>query len=232
MPSNRLSSLFIWLLDQLEKFITVFLRSQLKPKRQVSPTTETASKNPQPPHIEIGVLTAVTNFQSQSPLFSIIPAEIRNRIFRFACTAYEDPQRPYTFDDWCSRPGQKFCLTIDCALLRTCRRVYSEARLVPVAMNAHTFWYGIERAPRNTKFASDAVGYFARLSDEEREHVNEVHIFAQQCTIENWRLSPRLQPAQALHCLLLVGGTLRRLQITLRHTGMYKYCSPVSFHCV
>ena len=96
-------------------------------------------------------------------------------------------------------------------------------------MNAHTLWYGRDRAPRDIKFASDAVGYFARLSDEQRDFVNEVHIFAQQCTIEDGRLSPNTEPAQALECLPLVGGTLRRLQITIRHTGMLKFQSLVLF---
>ena len=220
MLLKYLSSFFLWLLYTFERLVIAATRSQLKWKRQASPTPELISKAPPtPPQIEISVLTNITNWQSQSPLFSILPAEIRNRIFRLACTAYEDRRRPYAFDDWCNRPGQRFCLTIDCTLLRTCRRVYGEARLVPVAMNAHTFWYDTGRAPRNTKFASDAVGYFARLSDEHREHVNEVHVFAQQYTLKNGRRFPKVQPATALQCLPLVGGTLRRLQITIRHTG-------------
>ena len=165
----------------------------------------------------------------QSPLFSIIPAEIRNRIFCLACTAYEDPRRPYAFDDWCNRPGQKFCLTIDCALLRTCRRAYSEARLVSVAMNAHTFWYGSDRAPQDVKFASDAKGYFARLREDQREHVNEVHVFAQQFTIEDYAL--REEPPEPLTCLLEGGKTLRRLTLTLRHTGTLCHLMLVAYHC-
>ena len=184
-----------------------------------NPEAESESTSPQRSVVDPSSLTTVINYQLQSPLFGTLPPEIRNRIFRLACTTYEDPRRPYAFDDWCNRPGQKFCLTISCALLRTCRLAYAEARLVPVAMNAHTFWYGSQRAPRDVKFASDAEGYFARLSTEQREQVNEVHVFAQQCTIEGGRTVPDVWPPEALACMLHVGKTLKRLKVTVRHTG-------------
>ncbi|KAF2728542.1 hypothetical protein EJ04DRAFT_503932 [Polyplosphaeria fusca] len=69
--------------------------------------------------------------QSQSPLFSTIPAEIRNEIFKLAVTEYEDPSRPWPRNSYYWRPGFRGHRKVDVALLQTCKRVWLETRPLP-----------------------------------------------------------------------------------------------------
>ena len=145
------------------------------------------------------------NPQLQSPLFSILPAEIRNHIFILATTAYPDPQRPYGPEDWHFRPDTPGRLRIDTALLLTCRRAYDEARLVPVANNTHTFWHpgkkGDLTGPRLTYVAKEL-----------KPHISAVHLIGKQGEL----LSD--YPA-ALRFIDEIGAHLRRLKISFRHEG-------------
>ncbi|MCJ1312681.1 hypothetical protein MMC25_006357 [Agyrium rufum] len=164
-------------------------------------------------------LSSNPNLQLQSPLFNTLPNEIRNYIFRLACTAYEDIRRPLALNDWCHRPSQRFCLRIDCALLRTCRRAYNEARLVPVAMNRHTFWYSHGRAPQAVPFASDVRGYFAKLEPEQKDLAGNLHVYSQQCAIQE--IPDNEQLPLALSAFAELGSRLREFRLTLRHTDWW-----------
>ncbi|KAG2024166.1 hypothetical protein CC2G_001746 [Coprinopsis cinerea AmutBmut pab1-1] len=66
--------------------------------------------------------------QDKSPLYSAIPPEIRLEIFELAVTSYPDPSRPYPFSSRYYRAGFTAPRRTDLALLRTCQKVYSEAR--------------------------------------------------------------------------------------------------------
>ncbi|ORY13233.1 hypothetical protein BCR34DRAFT_562273 [Clohesyomyces aquaticus] len=83
--------------------------------------------------------------QTQSPLFSALPSEIRNMIFEFAICEIEDKSRslskyrgygkvypvPYY------RPGHFYETTIETALLRACRLIYYETQAIPMKSATH-----------------------------------------------------------------------------------------------
>ncbi|RMJ23287.1 hypothetical protein PHISP_05837 [Aspergillus sp. HF37] len=88
------------------------------------------------------------NHQDQSPLFSVLPPEIRNDIYAYALTAYEDFARPHSKNTYWWRPGDRAALRTATELLRTCRRVYNEAWLLQFALAEHCFYLThAERAP-------------------------------------------------------------------------------------
>src|SRR5271155_3159721 len=92
--------------------------------------------------------------QNQSALFNAIPAEIRNRIFSITLTAYDDKSKRYQPRNWFYRPDWHFHRKISTTLLRTCKRIYLECHLLPLALNSHTFWGGAGRAPLSPSSAS------------------------------------------------------------------------------
>ncbi|KAI1375844.1 hypothetical protein F4677DRAFT_102441 [Hypoxylon crocopeplum] len=77
------------------------------------------------------------NPQMQSPVFAKLPKEIRELIWGFALTRYEDfdTRPPYDINTYFARPGQAGVLRIDVDLLRTCRTVYVETFLTPFQVN-------------------------------------------------------------------------------------------------
>ncbi|KAF2000663.1 hypothetical protein P154DRAFT_534442 [Amniculicola lignicola CBS 123094] len=88
------------------------------------------------------------NPQLQSPLFGVIPAEIRNEIFDLALQWYDDPEKLYV-DSWvagyCSRPGFRGSKKIDAALLRTCKKVYEETKAIPLRDLELAYYLGYSR---------------------------------------------------------------------------------------
>ncbi|ORY69795.1 uncharacterized protein BCR38DRAFT_420098 [Pseudomassariella vexata] len=78
--------------------------------------------------------------QSSSVLFSTIPSEIRSYIFEYAFIPDDDFTKPYPVDRFYSRPGHRYHPKTNLALLQTCKRVFQEARVLPVACATHTFW--------------------------------------------------------------------------------------------
>ena len=85
------------------------------------------------------------NRQSQSPLFSIIPEEIRLYIWTYALTAYEDPNRLYPKHLRCNRPGQGGALRIAKELLLTCKAIYLETYELPLLLNPISIYVGDRR---------------------------------------------------------------------------------------
>jgi hypothetical protein len=75
------------------------------------------------------------NRQSDCPLFSMLPAELREVIWNFALTRYEVPGTWYPLHRPCARPGQAGPLRVAVELLLTCRAVYLETFLVPFQVN-------------------------------------------------------------------------------------------------
>ena len=78
--------------------------------------------------------------QTQSPLFSVIPGEIRNAIFELALSEYEDPERKYDVATYYYRPGYTARKRIATQLLLTCRRVWLETRHLPSSLSEHAWW--------------------------------------------------------------------------------------------
>jgi len=147
--------------------------------------------------------------QSACPLFTRIPSEVRNHIFELALTEYDDETEPYERRSFYYRPGYHFRQRIDTDLLRTCRRVYLEANLIPVAINEHVFW--CYREPPGTRHASDPSQYFGMMTPQQQDAVECVHFFAQQFRLEGqWDdvcCIPEMRP--------------RKIKITLRHAAWW-----------
>lgn len=91
-----------------------------------------------------GILSHITddtrNAQVYCPLFSKLPAEIRQIIYKFVFLQYEAKSRLYRSDSQYYRPGSTCRKFIDTALLYTCRRVLIEARFIPLQTATHEFW--------------------------------------------------------------------------------------------
>ncbi|KAL8928625.1 MAG: hypothetical protein Q9172_000840 [Xanthocarpia lactea] len=122
------------------------------------------------------------NPQLESPLFTRIPPEVRNQIFKFALTAYEDPaSRKYSSAAYYYRPGYTRPHRIDTELLLTCRRVYWETYKFPASINEHTSWYW--RTPPNIMKNHLPVDD-RRCSLVRRRDLRTVHVFAQQIWLE------------------------------------------------
>jgi hypothetical protein len=133
------------------------------------------------------------NDQHDSPLFRAIPPELRNTIFRYACHGAPLKDEAYPHDAYYYRPGYEYPQRIYTDLLRTCRLVYLETRLLPVKVNEHVFW--CERAPPGP-YKSQPASYFQtenRFTEEQLDAIQDVHIFAQLWWLEQDRFSSLCQ---------------------------------------
>ena len=81
--------------------------------------------------------------QEECRLFTVLPAEIRDLIFAFTLAPFEDPDPAARFDvDTCfKRPNYSAPHKSDTALLRTCKRIYSEAWFRPWTASEQTFYF-------------------------------------------------------------------------------------------
>lgn len=171
--------------------------------------------------------------QEQSRLFSHIPAEVRNAIFRLALTDYlePDPAKRYNSDTLFSRPSYSAPRRTDTALLRTCRAAYREAWFLPFILREHTHYLGHDdRAPpdygqshtlniRNltTILQKYQVGQQSEAeADGDKERIVEIdslRVFTQMFKLE--------EGFPLANLIKTPGLRFRRLTITLRHTDWW-----------
>jgi len=153
------------------------------------------------------------NKQEDSPLFCVIPPELRNRIFHLACQSSPCKDKPYPRDSYYYRPGYEFPQKAYTDLLRTCRLVYLETRLLPVKINEHAFWCG--RGPPG-RYTGNPSGYFGeahRFTEEQLDAVDTVHIFTQLWWLEG-----------NFPSLCRDGGIrTRKIHITVRHSDWWRW---------
>jgi hypothetical protein len=150
--------------------------------------------------------------QRGSPLFSVLPPEIRNRIFAFASTAFET--LPYHPSAWFYRPGHDAHRRISTTLLATCKRIYLEAFTLPLRLNEHVFWGSTARGPPRQYFKfykympMNLNTFFDCLTPQQRLNVQEVHLFTQQSWLED---------------LDFTSGRIatKKIKLTLRHQDRY-----------
>lgn len=81
--------------------------------------------------------------QRQSPLFSVLPAELRFLIFQNALSQQFDLDRPIDIHSISPlyRPGHTHRTSVDISLLLTCRLIYYEAHAIPLRSATHHFRY-------------------------------------------------------------------------------------------
>lgn len=152
------------------------------------------------------------NPQIASPLFTIIPAEIRTQIFEYALIGYPDPAKPYSQHSYWYRPGYTHARAISTNILLTCRRVYLETDLLPLQLNEHVIW-GVERS----RIPPNATPYLLNnhLKTSQKSAIQFVHIFVQQFWLEDWK------DQWLMFSKSWPDGFPRRLRITIRHTDWW-----------
>nr|GAT54813.1 predicted protein [Mycena chlorophos] len=162
--------------------------------------------------------------QQQSPLFNTLYPELRNLVFTYALTEYDDDTRPRSKHSRYYRPGQNFEGKISTSLLLTCRLVYIETHLAPPALNEHDFWIDRNRVKSHSgKFERYAV-YFGKMRPAQRAVVERMHIYADVAWLERRRLEGT-RPGDVVdqsrqwmaHQQWPVGLVVARLTITIRH---------------
>ncbi|KAJ5561981.1 hypothetical protein N7535_003556 [Penicillium sp. DV-2018c] len=162
-----------------------------------------------------------------SPLFTVCPAEIRNRIYTFVLesedTSTGDSPSLYRQNAFYYRPGYKQPKRIETALLQTCQQIYAEASLLPPAVNEHTFWF--YRAPPHISNPSSPSQYFRRMTPKQRAHVQHLHLFTQQYFLEDRRWSSIWDGIRIGDDGRKLRGECRiapkKMTITLRHTDWW-----------
>ncbi|KIY63424.1 hypothetical protein CYLTODRAFT_446626 [Cylindrobasidium torrendii FP15055 ss-10] len=160
---------------------------------------------------------APINQQLQSPLFSVIPPEIRNVIFRLALSPCNDLDRPYPTNAFHYRPDYQYEHVSHTELLRTCKLVYAEAKGLPWTMRTHTFWCnrGPDDESLNGRYQRyDPVAYLERLqmSEGQKQTIGPVHIMAQLYWLE--QTFPQICDSPILQCL-------RHIKITVRYSDWW-----------
>ncbi|KAF2007774.1 hypothetical protein P154DRAFT_516584 [Amniculicola lignicola CBS 123094] len=106
--------------------------------------------------------------QTQSPLFSTLPAEIRNFIFHHVVSQRVDFSRtnpPNATKYW---PGHQHRTTIDLTLLLTCRLIYYETRYIALQSATHH-----ERTFGS--WPDHEAGYLFHLSAQQCAHLYHLH---------------------------------------------------------
>ncbi|KAI0478148.1 hypothetical protein F4859DRAFT_48606 [Xylaria cf. heliscus] len=145
------------------------------------------------------------NQQPGCPLFAKLPAELRELIWDYALTAYEDLGALYPLDKSYARPGQAAPLRIAVSLLLTCRAVYLETFLVPFQVNPMVVFDG----------HPDVVPPDSPL----------------QCTPSNLRLCRKLRPWQfanitsvdmSVQQFMLEGGSIERVSRLSGNKGRHE----------
>lgn len=160
------------------------------------------------------------NDQSISPLFSILPAEMRDIIFEYALADYEDLSQPYDLETCYRRPGYMGPRKTDTALLRTCQAIYNEAWYLPWTQAQHTFFLTAGGRKPSKTTTVDGMQQVTHLIDYlhpdipiHRKEVANIQIFAQA-----WQL----EPGEYLQKILSIPHFYpRTVTITLRHTDIW-----------
>ncbi|KAI1615546.1 hypothetical protein EDD36DRAFT_463051 [Exophiala viscosa] len=173
-------------------------------------------------HLQAGQTEAMTaNHQDQSPLFSRIPAEIRLHIFELALTSFDDPTKPYRADRKFYRPGYHYHQKIDCTLLRTCKLIYLETRLLPVSVNEHMFWLWkggpLPITTQQNRPRARWKEWYESLNDDQKQAVQTVHMFTQQYYLEGFGFRFMAD---------LFQFRTARLHMTIRHQDWWSWESP------
>src|SRR5204863_322648 len=80
------------------------------------------------------------NVQAACPLYTKVPTEIRNLIFSYALSAFDNHDDPYQpGEHWC-RPGYEYAQILDLRVLQTCKRIYHEYHLLPITQSEFVYY--------------------------------------------------------------------------------------------
>ncbi|KAF7556419.1 hypothetical protein G7Z17_g1389 [Cylindrodendrum hubeiense] len=159
--------------------------------------------------------------QDTSPLFTVLPAEVRSNIFSFALTDYPDPSpdKHYNASTIYTRPTYFAPRKNDAQLLQTCRAVYRECWFMPFVLKEHTHWIGHDdRAPPHysdhsgPRKLSETLKQIAEQQGENNVEVETLRVFAQMWKLEEGGLAKLLEIPH-LHP--------RNVTLTIRHADWW-----------
>jgi hypothetical protein len=165
------------------------------------------------------------NQQLQSPLFKILPAEIRNDIFSLALLQYEDLANPYPEHDFCYRPGHRARRIVSTDLLLTCRRIWLEANHWPMEQAVHSFWFDADRRPAWTKSEHNSGTFHddrrffdivKNLTPLQKSRIKHIQVSAQMYWLERSIRFSKLWNRSAYDM-----PTLSTFTITIRHSDWW-----------
>lgn len=171
------------------------------------------------------------HLQTQSPLFSAIPAELRSLIFTYALTDYEDTNHEsYDCNTYWYRPGYKAKRRTATELLRTCKRVFQETWFMPFALAEHCFYLTHQgRAPPGHVTVQRMGEYLATLKDFAQNQdgmdipqIHSIRIFAQLWALED--------PRRLKEVFSLDGFRPKNVNITIRYTDFWYWESNSPLH--
>jgi hypothetical protein len=131
--------------------------------------------------------------QPGCPLFAKLPAELRELIWDYALTQYEDLDAPYPLNMPYARPGQAAPSRIAVDLLLTCRAVYLEAFLVPFQVNPMVVFDGHpDVVPPDSllQCTSSNLRLCSRLRPWQFANISSVDMSVQQFMLEGGMLCP------------------------------------------
>ncbi|KAK3112785.1 hypothetical protein LTR53_010582 [Teratosphaeriaceae sp. CCFEE 6253] len=163
--------------------------------------------------------------QFASPLFAMLPREVRDLIWVFATAPFEDPNAKFEENAYYYRPGHTACFRTDTTLLRTCRRVWLEANALPMLQAEHSFYYN-RAAPDKRDHA-----WMGQLTPHNWQNFGHLRLYVQMYLIEGLtpgagrlrryflRTSPEPGDFQP-----------RMLHVTLRHTDWWDWESDEPLH--
>ncbi|KAL7905822.1 hypothetical protein GGI35DRAFT_459442 [Trichoderma velutinum] len=163
------------------------------------------------------LLSKKSHTQENSPLFSLLPPEIRAKIFTYVLSDYEDRRRPLLYDTKASfwRPSHRAPRRTSTQLLRTCRAIYRETRLLPFTLKEQMHWIcavsnappGICHEKNDAKKLALLVGEMTQQGQDKVE-IESFHAFASTRRLENGDLNAILS---------IPGLHPRRITLTIRY---------------
>ena len=161
-----------------------------------------------------------TDPQENCPFFTLIPGEVRDRIFQYAVTEHAVEKKEYEKNTHFYRPGFRYAdQKLDTNLLRTCRRIYEDTKHLPTENYVQVEWCkrppppdGRRRRPSVFNFDCPNI-----------EAIKSLHLFTQQYWLESWgRSAQRISKKMP---------NLRYIKITLRHGDWWnwEHSAPLTF---
>ncbi|KAB5586098.1 hypothetical protein GE09DRAFT_1073321 [Coniochaeta sp. 2T2.1] len=196
--------------------------------RSQTSRSQTSSPQTSPISLHARLLTIPPAPQTSSPLFSLLPAEVRSEIFSLALADYPDPspQKHYRRATCYTRPSYFAPRRTDWALLATCRAVYAEAWHLPFVLREQTHWLTAQdRAPPEYKtghiynggrtqseILARNLAVIARGLGDEMFEIEGVRVFAQMYKLEDGSLATLLGTR---------GLRPRRVTLTIRHSDWW-----------
>lgn len=114
--------------------------------------------------------------QSASPLFSVLPSEIRNLIFEYAICQTRDPSRRRPTKSNIYRPGHTHRTHLSTELLRTCRLIYYETHAIPLQSATHHIYHFLRYGDENDINTSENVDhYLYHMSSQQGAYLYHLH---------------------------------------------------------